>query len=176
MSEIAIEQRRSGWDVIIGILLVIAGIIILANVAIATTVSVKFLGWMTLIAGIIELISAFFKIKEGRFWGAALGGGLLAVLGLFILRNTTAVALTLTLIVGAVFLVGGVVRIAAAKDYPEMRWILIIGGAISALLGIIVLFNLATATYTLLGLLLGIQAIIEGFILIFAGRLHVSVR
>jgi len=175
MTELTIERRRSGWDVVIGILLIIAGIIILGDVVLATTVSVKFLGWVTLIAGVLELVSAFFKIKEGRFWGAALGGGLLTVLGLFILRNTAAVALTLTLIVGAVFLVGGVVRMAAAKDYPEMRWVLIFGGAISALLGLIVLFNLATASATLLGLLLGIQAIIEGFILIFAGRARVSI-
>jgi uncharacterized membrane protein HdeD (DUF308 family) len=174
MSQIVVERRRSGWDVVFGILLVIAGIVILGDVVIATAVSVKFLGWMALIGGVIELISAFFRIKEGRFWGAFLGGALLGVLGIVILRNTEAVAVTLTLIAGCVFLVGGIVRIAAAKDFPEMRWVLVIGGVISVVLGLIVLFNLATASYGLLGLLLGVQALIEGFILIFSGRLRAT--
>ena len=175
MTQIVVERHRSPWDVVFGILLVLAGIVILGNLVVATAVSVKFLGWMALIAGILEFISAFFRIREGRFWGAFLGGALLAVLGIVILRNTAAAALTLTLIAGCIFLVGGLVRIAAAKDFPEMRWVLVIGGAISVILGLIVLFNLATASYGLLGLILGVQALIEGFILIFSGRLRASV-
>jgi len=175
MSEIVIERRRSGWDVVFGILLVIAGIIVLGDVVVASVVSVKFLGWMAVIGGIIELVGALFRIKEGKFWGAFLGGVLLLVLGAFILRNTTAALVTLTLIAGTLFLVGGMLRLFAAKDHPEMRWVLIIGGAISVLLGLIVLFNLATASAALLGILLGVQALIEGFVLIFSGRVHVDV-
>ena len=96
------------------------------------------------------------------------------VLGVVILRNTAATAVVLTLVAGAIFFVGGIARLAAANDYPQARWILIIGGLISVALGLIVLFNLATASFTLLGILLGVQALIEGVTLIFTGRTHVD--
>lgn len=162
-------------DVILGILLLIAGVVILGDVVLATVVSVKFLGWMAVISGLIGVIAALFRMREGGFWSSILGGGLLLVLGIVILRHTTATALLLTLVAGALFLVGGIVRIAAANEYPQARWVLIIGGLISVALGLIVLFNLATATVSLLGILLGVQALIEGFTLMFAGRLHTEV-
>ena len=58
MTEAFITRKRTGWDIVLGALLVIGGIIILANAVIATKVSILFLGWMLLIGGIIGLISA----------------------------------------------------------------------------------------------------------------------
>lgn len=172
MSEIVIERRRSGWDIIFGLLLIVAGVLILGDAVIATTVSVKFIGWVALISGAIELISAFFRIAEGKFWSTALGGGLLLVLGVVILRNTAATAVALTLVAGALFLVGGIVRIAAASDHPDARWILVISGLISVGLGLIVLLNIVAASFVVLGVLLGIQAIVEGVTLMLVGRMH----
>lgn len=45
---------------------------------------------------------------------------------------------------------------------PENRWGLLISGIASAVLGVIVLFNIVTATFTLLGVLLGVQVLLEG--------------
>jgi uncharacterized membrane protein HdeD (DUF308 family) len=174
MSEPLLERRRTGWDIALGALLVVAGVIILAHAAIATAVSVLFLGWMLLIGGIIALVGAFFRIGKGGFWSAALSGGLLLVLGLMFLRNTGAAALTLTLVAGSLFLVVGIVRIVAAAQEPEYRVPLIISGIVSAFLGLLVLFNLVTATYTLLGVLLGVQALMDGFTMMVIGRWRVS--
>src|SRR5450759_2193156 len=74
------------------------------STALMTVVSVRFLGWAALIVGIAELLSALFRLRAGHFWSTALGGALLAVLGVLILRNTLAAALTLTLAAGALFL------------------------------------------------------------------------
>ena len=174
MTAVVVERRRTGWDIIFGILLLIAGIAILGDVVVATTVSVKFLGWMAVISGLVGLVAALFRINKSGFWSAALGSGLMLVLGVVILRNTAATAVVLTLVAGAIFFVGGIARLAAANEYPQARWVLIIGGLISVALGLIVLFNLATASFTLLGILLGVQALIEGVTLIFTGRTHVD--
>lgn len=173
MADIDLARRRTGGDVILGVLLVVAGLIVLGNVVIATVVSVRFLGWIALIAGIVEFIGAFWRIRAGHFWSTALGGGLLAVLGLLILRNTAAAALTLTLVAGALFLATGIARIAASFSVPELRWALLFGGVVSTVLGLIVLFNIVDATFTLLGVLIGIQALAEGIGLILLGRWRV---
>lgn len=168
----SLERRRTGWDVVLGILLLIGGLVVLGNVVLATAISVLLLGWMALISGVVLLAGAFFKIKSGGFWSAALGGVVLGVLGLFILRNVEVAAFTLTLLAGSLFLATGLTRVFTANQFGEMRWLLIISGVISAGLGLFVLFNLATATFTLLGVLLGVQVIVEGVTLLVVGRVR----
>ncbi|MBV9060142.1 MAG: DUF308 domain-containing protein [Pseudonocardiales bacterium] len=129
-------------DVILGVLLVVVGLVILGDVVIATVVTVRFLGWFTLIAGIVEFIGAFARMRSGHFWSTALGGALLVVLGLLMLRNTATAALALTVVAGALFLVSGLVRVAVSFSVPVRRWVLLFGGLASVALGLIVLFNI----------------------------------
>jgi uncharacterized membrane protein HdeD (DUF308 family) len=168
------QLRRTGWDVVLGALLVIGGLAILGDAAFATEVSVKFIGWVLLIVGLLGLGAAVFRIGKGGFWSVALSGGVLTVLGLFFLRNTQAAALTLTLIAGTIFLTSGIVRLVASAADPEYRLPLLFGGVVSTGLGLIVLFNLFDASYVLVGVLLGIQVLVDGLSMILVGRWHLS--
>lgn len=174
MSTTQLQMRRTGWDVILGVLLVLGGLLILGDAAVATKVSVLFIGWVLLIVGVLGLIAALFRIGKGGFWSAALSGGVLTVLGLFFLRNTGAAAVTLTLIAGTIFLASGVVRLVASAHDPDYRVPLLIGGVISTLLGLLVLFNLFEASFVLVGILLGIQVLVDGFVMILVGRWHMA--
>lgn len=174
MSLAQFEVRRTGWDVVIGALLAIGGLVILANAAFATEVSVLFLGWMLLAAGVLALAASFFRIGKGGFWAEALTGGLLGVLGLFILNNTEVATVTLTLLAGTVFLAGGVVRLVVAAGEQAYRVPLIFGGLVSVALGLIVLFNLFEASLVLLGVLLGVQVLVDGVMMMAIGRWHVT--
>jgi uncharacterized membrane protein HdeD (DUF308 family) len=174
MSVTQFEVRRTGWDVFIGALLAIAGIVILANAAVATTVSILFLGWMLLAVGVLALVGSLFRIGKGGFWPAALTGGLLSVLGLFLLTNTEAAALTLTLLAGTVFLAGGITRLAVGAQDRDYRVPLLISGAVSTILGLIVLFNLFDATTVLLGVLLGVEVLVDGIAMMVIGRWRVT--
>jgi uncharacterized membrane protein HdeD (DUF308 family) len=91
-----------------------------------------------------------------------------------LLRNPNAAAVALTLIAGALFLVGGIARILAAVESPIGRGVLIFSGAVSAILGLIVLSDVWTTSLILLGLLLGLQTLMEGFSLLLFGRLHID--
>lgn len=164
--------RRTAWDVILGVLIVIAGFILLGNTVFATAVSVFLLGWTTLAAGVFLLVGALFRMKSGGFWSAALGGAVLVVLGLFILRNPLIGAVSLTIMAGSLFLASGLTRVITAWQRPEGRWLLVLSGLISIGLGLWVLLNIVTATLTLLGVLLGVQTLIEGLTLIMVGRLR----
>lgn len=174
MSSTVLERRRTGWDVVFGLLLVIGAFVVLGNVVLATVVSIFVIGWVALASGVVLLIGSLFKIKSGGFWSAALGGAVLTVLGLFILRNPVVGALTLTLLAGSLFLASGMTRIIVAFQAPESRWLIVISGLISVALGVWVLFNLAEATLTLLGVLLGVQTLVEGITLVAAGRVRVA--
>jgi uncharacterized membrane protein HdeD (DUF308 family) len=87
MTGIVVQRRHSIWDVVLGVLLVIAGLVILAHVVWATAVSVVFLGWLGLVGGVVLIIAAFFLLGRGGFRATALSGGLLLVIRLMMLRN-----------------------------------------------------------------------------------------
>ncbi len=172
MSEMRTLRERTGWDLLLGALLFVLGLVLLGNAAFATTVSVLFVGWMVFAAGILGLVAALFSIGRDGFWSAAIGGTLLTVLGVVVLRNTGAAAVTLTLLAGVVFLVSGLMRLAASSQEPDHRISLAVAGGLSIVLGLIVLFNLFDASAVLLGVLLGIQVLVDGLALMVVGRVH----
>lgn len=170
MASQSFEIKRTGWDLLLGALLVVGGIVIVSHAVLATAVWVALFGWITLFGGVFALIGALLSIGKPSFWPAALTGALLTVLGILILRNLAATAVTLTLVAGALFLVSGIVRIAAGFDDTPARAMFLFSGLVSAVLGLIVLLNLFTASFVLLGTLIGIELIVDGITLALIGR------
>lgn len=167
-----LERRRTGWDIVLGLLLLILGFIVLGNAVLATAVSVFWTAWLTLIGGLMMLIVALMSIRSGFSWSTLLGGAALAVLGIFMLRNPLVAAIALTMMAGAIFFVSGVVRIGLAFTVPSHKWIFVFSGLVSIVLALWILTNPATATLKLLGILLGVQVLSEGITLIVSGRLR----
>lgn len=172
MTDSVLERTRTGGDIVLGALLVLGGLVVLGHAALATAVSILFLGWMLLIFGVVGLVGSLFRIGKGGFWASALTGGLLTVLGLVMLRNVGAAAVTLTLVAGALFLAGGITRLVVAAEQPELRGVLIFSGVVSTLLGVLVLFNLFTASFTLLGVLMGVEMLADGIAMMVMGRVR----
>lgn len=80
-------NSRSIWDYVLGGILILAGIVVLSHAVIATAISVLFIGWTLLLAGLFAVVVSLFRIGKDGFWIGLLGGGLMAVLGLVMLRN-----------------------------------------------------------------------------------------
>src|SRR4051812_35974421 len=174
MSMPQLQMRRTGWDVVLGGILLVGGLVILGDAALATKVSIMLIGWLLLVLGLLGLVVAVFQIGKSGFWAVSLTGGLLTVLGLFFLRNTHAAAVTLTLIAGVTFLASGLMRLMMSGQDPAYRIPLVIGGIVSTGLGLIVLLNLFDASYVLVGVLLGIQVAVDGIVMLLFGRWHVA--
>ncbi len=88
-----------------------------------------------------------------------------------LLANPLQGLISLTLILGVVFLVTGIARLVLSfrlRDTP-MFWLLLLSGAASVLIGVMVFGNFAAAATSLLGLLLGIQLIADGVALLALG-------
>lgn len=174
MTTLVVERRRSFWDVVLGVLLIIAGVVILGHTVIATVISVFFIGWMMLLSGVIAIVAAFGRIGREGFWAEAITGGLLTALGVMILRNPGAAALTLVLVAGSLLLVGGISRLIGAFQDRELMVPLLLSGLISTALGLVVLFNIVEATFTFLGIILGVETIVDGLMLVVMGRVRVT--
>ena len=97
-------------------------------------------------------------------------GAVLLVFGIAVLRNPVIAVVTLTLMMGMVFLVGGIARLVAAFSAPGYRLLLIISGLAALALGLFVFFNPLAASLQLLGIMLGIEILIDGLTLLVAGR------
>jgi membrane protein HdeD len=167
-----LERRRTGWDVVFGVLSVFAGIVALGHVALAGAISVLFLGWTILFGGIAIAVGAIAGWKDGRRrWDLPLGM-LLFLVGLGFVRNPGVGLLTLTLLAGSLLLVGGVVRLVAAFQPEAPRGMLLFSGAVTLLLGLMVLSQWPVSALWFLGTLLGIELILEGITTAVAGRVR----
>ena len=169
-----LTRRRTPWNTVLGLVLVVIGLGILANAVVATRVSVQFLGWMLVLAGVAGLVAALLGLRSGGVAANAIGSAVLLVLGLMCLRNVEAAAVTLTLVAGSLFLLTGLVRVVAAVAGDGQRLGLLIGGGVGIVLGLVVLLNLFTASYALLGVLIGIQTVGEGLTMILVGGLTMA--
>jgi membrane protein HdeD len=167
--ELVPERRR---DILLGALLIIAGCVILGDVVLATVISVRLLGWMALISGVLLAVGAFWRIRSGGFWWAALGGsGADCARAVHSARSVDGRA-EHHAAGRALFLSTGLTRLASSGHFGRDRWLIVISGLVSVGLGLFVLFNMDAASLTLVGVLLGLQTLIEGMTLLVAGRLR----
>src|SRR5215467_12144487 len=157
-------RAKSGWIVALGVIYVIAGIIALGSVVMATVASVFVVGIMMLIAGVAEVINAFQVKTWGRFLFWLLLGVLYIVAGFTTFENPLLAAALLTLILGIALVVSGIMRIILAFSVQAgMPWIWIAAsGVITLLLGLIILAHWPVSSLYVLGLFLGIDLVIAG--------------
>jgi uncharacterized membrane protein HdeD (DUF308 family) len=170
--EFRLERKRTGWDIALGLLSAVLGVVVLGNVALASAVSIVFLGWLALIGGIAIFVAALVQRGPGMWWGVA-GGAVLAVLGFGFLRNPTAGLLTLTLLAGSMFLVGGIFRLFVAFQPGAPRGLLIFSGIVTIVLGLMVLFQFPYSAVWFLGVMLGVQLLVDGLTMAISGRVRV---
>jgi uncharacterized membrane protein HdeD (DUF308 family) len=157
-------RAKSGWIIALGVIYVIAGLIALASIVEATVVSVFIVGIMMLIAGIAEVIHAFQVKSWGKFLLWVLLGALYIVAGFVTFENPLLAAAILTLILGIALVASGIMRIILAFSVKEgTPWIwVVVSGAITLLLGLIILAHWPVSSLYILGLFLGIDLVFAG--------------
>lgn len=103
---------QSGWYLLVGILDILVGIIMVANLGItAASLPVIFALWC-LAVGVIQLTASFRLKKEGLSWSWSLAAGILGILFAFlILGNPLVGAMTITTLMGLYILLYGLIEI-----------------------------------------------------------------
>jgi uncharacterized membrane protein HdeD (DUF308 family) len=157
-------RAKSGWIIALGVVYVIAGIIALGSVVMATVVSVFVVGIMMVIAGVAEVINAFQIKTWGKFLFWLLLGALYIVAGFLTFENPLLAAAILTLFLGIALIASGVTRIVLALSLQAMMpwvWVLI-SGIITLLLGLVIVAHWPVASLYVLGIFLGIDLVLAG--------------
>ncbi len=157
-------HAKWGWVFGLGVVYLIAGIIALGSLMEATVATVLVVGVMMIVSGVAEVISAFQVRTWGKFFLWLALGALYIVAGFFAWDNPLLTAAVLTLFLGASLAASGVVRIVLAFGMPSgSPWIWVaVSGAVTTLLGIVVLAHWPVSSLFVLGLFLGIDLVIAG--------------
>lgn len=163
-------RRHSGWFVALGIVLIILGVIALAYDAFTTIASVLVFGWLLMIGGVIEIVHGFQTHRWGGFFLHLLAGLLFLVAGLLFVANPLTGALSLTLFLGAFFLVGGVFEIIGAVRLRAPHWAwAVLGGLITAVLGLMLWGQWPGSGLWFIGFAVGISMIFRGWAWVMLG-------
>jgi uncharacterized membrane protein HdeD (DUF308 family) len=157
-------RAKWGWIVALGVVYVVAGVIALGSVVIATVATVFVVGIMMVLAGVFEVISAFQIKTWGRFLFWLALGVLYIVAGFVAWDNPLLTAVWLTLILGAALVASGITRIFLAFNMQHgSPWIwVVVSGLITLLLGVIILIHWPVSSLYTLGIFLGVDLVFAG--------------
>ncbi|WP_431202155.1 HdeD family acid-resistance protein [Bradyrhizobium betae] len=163
-SGIAVLRAKWGWIVALGVVYLIAGFVALGSVVMATAASVIVVGAMMIVAGAAEIIGAFQMKSWGKFLIWALLGVLYVVAGFLTFENPLFAAVLLTFFLGASLIASGAVRLFLAFSMKrESPWVWVaLSGAITLLLGLLIVARWPVNSVYILGLFLGIDLIMAG--------------
>jgi uncharacterized membrane protein HdeD (DUF308 family) len=163
--------------VLLGIVLILAGLFVLGDVALATLISTVFIAAVAIVAGGFEIVHAFWIKGWGAFIWRIVLGVLYIAFGLVLLNRPVAGALALTYALGLLLFASGIVRIFLSfKYWSEGGWLMLISGIIGVLAGLVILAGWPVTGLWVLGFVLGIDLISHGIAWLAYGWLAPAAR
>jgi uncharacterized membrane protein HdeD (DUF308 family) len=149
--------------VLLGIVMIVAGFLVLGDVVLVTVISTMFIGMMSIVAGAFEIIHAFWTKGWGGFLWQVLLGILYVAFGVVLVSQPVASALILTYVLGLLLLISGFLRIFLGfSHWREAGWIMLLSGVFGVLAGLVILTGFPMTGLWVLGFLLGVDLITHG--------------
>ncbi|MBW4505004.1 MAG: HdeD family acid-resistance protein [Scytonematopsis contorta HA4267-MV1] len=157
-------KKNVNTSLIVGALLIILGIIAVAQPAISTVFAVTWLAVILASAGFAKLFYAFDTRSQGGFVWKLLLGILYIATGFMLLYNPLTSAVTLTLLVASFLFTEGIFElILAFRLRPQQNWTWALGnGIVTLLLGAMIGFQWPFNTPWVIGTLVGVSVIFSG--------------
>ena len=162
-------SRNWIWLLALGVIFIILGMIGLGMTVGLTLVSVLFIGVLMIIAGVLQLIDTYrCKNWQGVIWHALIGI-LYIIAGAVVIHDPIFASAFFTAILAWMLIAIGLVRLMmlfVLRQEKGFGWLLLSG--LSALaLGIMILFHWPYSGLWVLGLLIAIELIINGWSYVF---------
>lgn len=165
-----------GWFLFWGIALMILGIIAISFASVTTLISVVFLGIVLTIVGAVITIDAFqfWRYIWSSFFIHLLMGILYLGAGIIMIKGPASASISITLLLAILYMSLGVFRIIYSLAYqmPNRSWRLF-NGIVSLILGILILKAWPNSGLFIIGLFIGIDLLIAGWVYVigaFAAR------
>lgn len=155
--------NRVLW-IIMALLAIAGGVFALLNPFAASLAATTIAAWLFLIFGVLELIAGFRVPGAGAKIWTLLMGALAIYLGITILGHPLKGMVTLTIMVGILFMAGGITKIILAFSLEDRRyfWPILLSGVVSAILAVMVFTNFPQSAAVVLGILLGVELLSDG--------------
>lgn len=157
-------KQNANWFLLLGIGLVVLGALAIIYALISTVLSVLYLGFFLITTGFFEGIKAFKMHRWSGFFLHLFLAVLFIAGGTFMVMNPAGNALSLTLLLAFFFIVSGIMRIifSFARNVPHSTWLLF-NGAITTLLGVLILNQWPQSGLWVLGMFMGIDVMFTGW-------------
>jgi uncharacterized membrane protein HdeD (DUF308 family) len=163
------------WLMPIGIILILTGLLA-AIVPFYGSVRVEqAIGWALGLAGAVQLFHAFRATGWGGFVGQLVNGAVFLVGGITLIAGVPAGAVSLSIVIVATFLAGGIMQIVVGfrlRPLDGWGWFLLLG-VLSVLLGILIFNQLPSSANWSAALLVGIDLVATGLVFL---RIHQLTR
>jgi uncharacterized membrane protein HdeD (DUF308 family) len=166
------EKIRRQWVsfVAFGVALMTLGFVAFGAIGFATLASVVVLGWLLVLAGVVQTTHALLVRRWGGLMRLYVAGVLSLAVGVLMVANPAASERTLELFVATYFMLGGMVRLAAAWSFrfPGRRYAFT-SDVVTVLLGVVIAVEWPMSGPWAVGTLVGIALIFDGWSLVLAG-------
>lgn len=147
----------------LGLALIVAGLIALGDVALATIISAKFIAVVAIAGGAIEIAHAFWTKGWGGFVWQIVLGVVYVCFGVALWSQPVAGALFITYVLGLLLLFSGLIRTYLGyRHWRDTGWIMLLSGIFGIFAGLVVLTGFPMTGLWVLGLLLGIDLMCHG--------------
>ncbi|MDX8533140.1 HdeD family acid-resistance protein [Mesorhizobium sp. VK25A] len=159
------QPRRSAWtNAAIGIILILAGVFVLGDLALATIISALVLGIAIICAGFVEIALAIWAGGwRGFLWQTTLG--ILYVIFGFLLISLPALgSMILIWLLGVVLMISGLGRISLGLRYLSTdRWMMLVSGLFGLAAGFLILIGWPSTGVWVIGAFVGIDLILHAW-------------
>ena len=158
-------RPHTGWFITIGVIFLVGGIFAIAMPLIASITVALVVGWSLIFVGVLQLVHAWgVRSWRGFIWQLVIGL-IILVGGIAMLNNPIVAAVTLTLLLGVIFIAKGVVQLILGfnfRPHPAWGWI-VAAGALAIIVGLMILTSWPSSAAWVLGTLAGISLIFSGW-------------
>lgn len=156
-------KQHWGWYMAVGVALVVVGVLAIFSQTAATFASITVLGALIFIAGIMQIAGAFMTRGFGNVILLLLVGVLDIVVGLMLWQHPVAGALTITLLLAALLVFGGIFRFVSALwlRFPQYG-MAAISGVITFILGALLWAQWPSSGLWFIGFAVGLNFIFVG--------------
>jgi membrane protein HdeD len=168
------RRRRTTFDAL-GLVLLVTGLLVLGDVAWASRMTVLFVGWTLIVGGALGIALTLVRVRVDRFWVTASSPAVGLVAGFLLVRKPSLSVLTLSVAIGALLVLVGTVRAISALKVPDRQPADVASGVLALVLGLMVFNRWPTTSQWFLATLLGLQLVVDGFLILAAGRLRTFV-
>jgi uncharacterized membrane protein HdeD (DUF308 family) len=161
-----LERIRSKWWLLLlmGILLLVVGSYAIIQSCFATVLTVTALGWVLILAGGLQIFSAFSARHWGGFLLEVLAGILYVIVGIILIEKTVLAAEALTLVIAVSLMVSGVFRMLIPLLHQFSNWIwVLLSGLASLILGVMIWRQFPESGDWVIGMFVGIEMIFSGW-------------